>query len=85
MFLYDSAAGECIAVVYVDDSILAGLWHLVESSFHRISQQIEFRDHGEPEAFLGMHILRNQADGTIAVHHAPCVQVLVAKHKPDRL
>lgn len=83
MFLFYGSDGACVAVIYVDDGILAGPRALVDDLFYRISQRVEVTDLGEPQDFLGMHILR-RPDGTIAVHQAPYVQVLVAKYKPTK-
>ena len=83
MFLFYDSNGACVAVIYVDDGILAGPRALVDDLFYRISQRVEVTDLGEPQDFLGMHILR-RPDGTIAVHQAPYVQVLVAKYKPTK-
>ena len=83
MFLFYGSEGACVAGVYVDDGIRAGPCDLIDDLFYRILQRVQVTDLGEPQDFLGMHILK-RPDGSIAVHQAPYVQVLVTKYKPSK-
>ena len=57
MFCLLDDTGRCMAVVYLDDGILAGPKGLVESTFAKLQQHLDVTDLGEPEDFLGMHII----------------------------
>ena len=69
-------------MVYVDDGILAGPRKVVESAFTKLQQHFDVTDLGEPEDFLGMHIIRDKHAGTLAVHQIPYVPASVDKCKP---
>ena len=85
MFCFlEPMTGKCLAVVYVDDGILAGPRDIVETAFKKLQEYLDVTDLGEPEDFLGMHIVRDRAAGTVAVHQIPYIQALVGKYKPDR-
>ena len=56
----DIFTGRCLAVVYVDDGIITGPRKLVDSVFQRLQQHLDVTDLGEPEGFLGMHIIEKQ-------------------------
>ena len=79
MFRLLDITGRCLAVVSVDDGILAGPKALVESTFARLQQHLDVTDLGEPEDFLGMHIIRDTTAGTLAIHQIPYIQALVDK------
>jgi hypothetical protein len=82
--MLDQHSGKCLAVVYVDDGIIAGPRHMVESAFAKLREHLDVTDLGEPTDFLGMHIVRDKAAGTIAVHQIPYIQALVSKYKPEK-
>ena len=79
MFLFMNKAGVCIAVIYVDDGIIAGPRKLIWRCIYSFGVSSRVVDLCEPEHFLGMNILRDRVAGTISVHQAPYVQALVNK------
>ena len=82
--MLDPHSGKCLAVVYVDDGIIAGPRNIVESAFAKLQEHLDVTDLGEPTDFLGMHIVRDKTAGTIAVHQMPYIQALVSKYKPEK-
>ena len=83
MLLFYGSDGACIAVIYVDDGILAGPRTFVDDVFYRISQRVEVTDLGEPQDFLGMHILR-RPDGTVAVCYSESERKEEAKKRLEK-
>ena len=42
-----------------------------------LQEHLDVTDLGEPLDFLGTHIIRDRAAGTLAVHQIPCIQALI--------
>ena len=81
MFLLHSNAGRVIAVIYVDDGIVAAkgqaevrrVVDIIESSF-------EIRRMGEPRVILGMNITRDKDAGTITLSQEQGIAALVERY-----
>ena len=56
----------------------------MESAFAKLQEYLDVTDLREPTDFLGMHIVRDKAAGTIAFHQMPYIQALVSKYKPEK-
>ena len=52
--MYIDSTGVCLAVIYVDDGIIAGPRKLVEHVYTQLISRVEITDLSEPEDFLGM-------------------------------
>ena len=74
MFCLLDQTGRSIAVVHVDDGILAGPCKVVESAFNKLQQPLDVTDLGEPQDFMEMHIISDKHAGTLDVHQIPYVQ-----------
>ena len=81
LFIKTDEEGRVIALVYVDDCLIAGKSELeVLNIIKMFSTMFETRDMGEPADFLGIHIVRNRLTKTLSIHQSPYIQKLLADY-----
>ena len=78
LFLKIDSAGKVIAMVYVDDCLIAGRTVKdVQAVISLLSAVFETKDMGEPEDFLGIQIVRDRKRRTISIHQQPYIEKLL--------
>lgn len=78
LFLKLGADGQILALVYVDDCLIAGKTLAdVQDTINIIKSLFEARDLQEPADFLGIQIVRDRANKTISIHQLPYIQKLL--------
>ena len=81
LFIKMDGQGRILAMVYVDDCLIAGKTsRQIEATLGIISSTFEIRDLGEPEDFLGIQIVRDRKSKTISIHQQPYIQKLLADY-----
>ena len=82
LFIKTDSSGKIVALVYVDDCLIAGKTELeVLNIIKMFSTMFETRDMGEPADFLGIHIVRNRSNKTLSIHQQPYIQKLLADYE----
>lgn len=85
LFLRVNESGRVLAAVYVDDGLVAGeSAEAVAEVMAMLSEFWDVRDLGEPDDFLGIHITRDVARGTLKIDQAAYAARLVEMFEADQ-
>ena len=81
LFVKLGEGGRVLVLVYVDDCLIAGKTvEEVQEVIDLLREMFEVKDMGEPQDFLGIHIVRDREAGTIAIHQQPYILKLLADY-----
>ena len=78
LFIKTDSQGNVLAMVYVDDSLIAGKTQQeLQTVVDLLAAIFEVKDLGEPEDFLGIQIVRDRKLRTISIHQMPYIKKLL--------
>lgn len=81
LFVKVDKEGKVLALVYVDDCLIAGRTaKQVQQVVDMLKTIFDIKVMGEPKDFLGINIIRNRSAGTLAIHQQPYVEKILRKY-----
>lgn len=84
LFIKRDEQGNVVALIYVDDCLIAGRSAAeLEQIISLLKGIFSIKDLGEPRDFLGINIVRDREKGTMALHQKPYIERILHKYGLD--